>query len=94
LIYCCFFKDKGIDFYTYSDYIEINMDFNVKLTLPILGADSGSLLKWLGLFKAKDNGWKAYQLQHGIIIVYFDNVSKVNKMQISSRTPETIRVCE
>jgi hypothetical protein len=55
------------------------MDFNVKLTLPILGADSG---------------WKAYQLQHGIIIVYFDNVSKVNKMQISSRTPETIRVCE
>jgi hypothetical protein len=89
-----FFKDKGIDFYTYRDYIEISMDFKGKLTLPILGADRGSLFKWLGLPKAKDNGWEAYQMQHGIIVVYFDAIGKVNKIQSSSRTPETMRVCE
>jgi hypothetical protein len=89
-----FFKDKGIDFYTYRDYIEITEAFKGKMSLPILGAQRNSLFKWLGLPKVKDNSWEAYQMQHGMIVVYFDAGGKVNKMLISSKSPETLRVCE
>ena len=89
-----FFKDKGISFYTYRDYIEITEGFKGTLSLPLLGAERNSLYKWLGLPKMKDNAWEAYQVRHGILVVYFDNNGKINKLQISSKTAETLRLCE
>lgn len=89
-----FYKDKGIHFYTYRDYIEINESFKGSLSIPLMGADRGSLFKWFGLPRAKDNAWEAYQVRHGILVVYFNDAGKINKLQISSRTAETLRLCE
>src|SRR4051812_10330796 len=44
-----FYRDKGIFFYTYRDYIEINENFKGVMSLPILGAERSSLSKWFGL---------------------------------------------
>src|SRR6476620_11015657 len=33
-----FYKDKGISFYTYREYIEITENFKGTMTLPLMGA--------------------------------------------------------
>ncbi|MEI2750531.1 MAG: hypothetical protein V9E88_17460 [Ferruginibacter sp.] len=87
-----FLKIRASAFYTYRDYIEITEGFKGTLSLPLLGAERNSLYKWLGLPKMKDNAWEAYQVRHGILVVYFDNNGKINKLQISSKTAETLQV--
>jgi hypothetical protein len=89
-----FFKDKGINFYTYRDYIEITESFKGNLSVPLLGAERSQLFKWFGLPKQKDIGWEVYQVRHGTLIVYYDDSGKVNKLQISSKSAETLRLCE
>ncbi len=89
-----FFKDRGIYFYTYRDYIEIAENYKGALTIPIMGAERSSLFKWLGLPSMKDVAWEAYQMRHGILVVYFNSAGKVNKLQLSSKNAETLRLCE
>lgn len=89
-----FFKDKGIYFYTYRDYIEISENFKGSFTIPLMGADRNSLFKWFGHAQMKDKDWSAYQMRHGLIVVYFDSTGKVNKIILSSKSTETLRVCE
>ena len=89
-----FYKDKGIYFFTERDYIEVREHFKGKLSLPLLGASRSSLFKWLGNPKIKDINWDAYQTKYGILILYYNKAGKINKLQLSNRNAETLKLCE
>jgi len=89
-----FFKDRDIYFYTARDYVEIGPKFKGKLTLPLMGASRGNLFKWLGHPKIKDANWDAFTTAYGILILYYTKANKVNKIQFSTRSTETIQLCE
>ena len=89
-----FYKDKDIYFYTTRDYIEIGPAFKGKLSLPIMGASRNGLFKLLGNPKIKDVKWDAFQTAYGILILYYNSASKVNKIQFSNKTINTIQLCE
>ena len=78
-----FYKDKGIDFYTERDYIEIGQNFKGKLSLPLMGAGRNTLFKWLGYPKIKDVNWDAFQTKYGTLILYYNKVNKIIKLQLS-----------
>ncbi len=87
------YKDKDIYFYTGRDYIEIRDKFKGKLTVPLMGASRTSLFKWLGHPKIKDVYWDAFQMSYGTLILYY-KAGKVNKLQLSTRSSETLSLCE
>lgn len=89
-----FFKDKGVYFYTYRNYIEIRDNYTGTMTFPLMGADRGSLFKWIGLPKVKDNAWEVYQMRYGILVVYFTDGGKINRLILSNKSAETLRLCE
>lgn len=89
-----FYKDKDIYFYTGRDYVEIGPKFKGKLTVPLMGATRGSLFKWLGHPKIKDVNWDAFATSYGILILYYNKLKKVNKIQFSTQSTETIQLCE
>jgi len=89
-----FYKDKDIDFFTERGYIEIGEKFKGKLSLPLIGASRSSLFKWLGLPKIKDVSWDAFQTKYGILILYYSKAGKINKLQMSSKSTDTIKLCE
>lgn len=89
-----FYKDQDIYFYTGRDYVEIGPKFKGKMTIPLMGASRTGLFKWLGNPKIKDVGWDAYTTQYGILILYFTKANKVNKIQFSTKSTETISLCE
>ncbi|MBL7741109.1 MAG: hypothetical protein JNK14_17940 [Chitinophagaceae bacterium] len=89
-----FFKDKDIYFYTSRNYVEIGPKFKGKLTLPLMGANRNALFKWLGVAKIKDVKWDAYTTAYGILVLYYDKANKVNKIQFSTESVETIKLCE
>ena len=89
-----FYKEKGIYFYTSRNYIEIGANFKGKLSLPFMGASRGSLFKWLGYAKIKDINWDAFQTKYGILILYYNKAGKINKLQMSSKSADTIKLCE
>ena len=89
-----FFKDKDIYFYTNRDYIEIGPGFKGKLSLPLMGASRTGLFKWLGHPKIKDVNWDAYATEYGMMILYFTKAGKINKIQMTNQSPETIKLCE
>ncbi len=88
-----FYKDHGINFYTDRNYIEINSNFKGKLSLPLMGSARGSLFRTLGNPKIKDANWDAFQTEYGTVILYYQG-NKVNKIQISSKSTETLKLCE
>ena len=89
-----FYKDKDIYFYTDRDYVEIGPNFKGKLSLPLLGAVRSSLFKMLGNPMIKDVKWDAFQTSYGILILYYDDASKVNKIIFSAQGASTIKLCE
>lgn len=89
-----FYKDKGINIITERGYFEISPSFKGKLSLPLMGAARNSLFKWLGYPKVKDAAWEAFQTKYGIIILYYNSASKVNKVQMSRYGTESIRLCD
>jgi len=89
-----FYKDKDVYFYTTRDYIEIGPAFKGKLSIPLLGASRNSLFKWLGTPQIKDVTWDAFQTAYGVLILYYNNTSKVDKIQFSTQTANTIHLCE
>jgi hypothetical protein len=89
-----FYKDKDIYFYPARNYIEIRQNFKGKLSLPLMGASRGSLFKWLGHPKLKDANWDAFQTKYGILILYYNKAGKINKLQMSSKGTDTIKLCE
>jgi hypothetical protein len=89
-----FYKDKDISFFTERDYIEIGDHFKGTLSLPLMGASRNSLFKWLGNPKIKDISWDAYQTKYGILILYYNKAGKINKLQMSNKNVESIKLCE
>ncbi len=89
-----FYKDKDISFYTSRDYIEIGPTFKGKLSLPLMGAARNALFKWLGNPKIKDVSWDAYSTEYGLMILYFTKANKINKIQMTNQSAETIQLCE
>ncbi|MEO9005119.1 MAG: hypothetical protein ABI288_10295 [Ginsengibacter sp.] len=88
------YKDKDVYFYTGRDYVEIGPAFKGKLSIPLIGASRNDLFKWLGAPQIKDITWDAFQTQYGILILYYDKDNKVNKIQFSTQTANTIHLCE
>ena len=89
-----FYKDKGVYFYTYRDYIDIKANFTGTMSIPLMTTDRKSLFKWLGNPAIRDINWEAYQMRYGCLVVFFDTNGKVNRVVISSRSTETLRLCE
>ncbi len=89
-----FYKDKDVYFYTTRDYIEIGPAFKGTLSVPLMGASRGGLFKVLGNPQIKDVHWDAFQTSYGILILYYNDASKVNKIQFSSESASSIKLCE
>ena len=89
-----FYKDKDVYFYTTRDYVEIGPAFKGTLSLPLMGAARSSLFKLLGTPEIKDVHWDAFQTAYGILILYYDKNSKVNKIQFSTQGASSIHLCE
>lgn len=89
-----FYKDKDVYFYTTRDYIEIGPAFKGKLSIPLMEAPRNGLFKWLGTPQIKDVKWDAFQTAYGILILYYNDAAKVNKIQFSSLSANTIHLCE
>ena len=89
-----FYKDKGISFYTDRNYIEITENYKGTLTPALMGAIRGSLFKILGHPKIKDLSWEAFQTEYGTLVLYYNKAGKINKLQLSSESTETMKLCE
>ncbi len=89
-----YYNDKGIIFFTERNYIEINEKFDGVMTPKLIGADRKSLFALFGYPKIKDITWDAFQMVYGILILYYDKAGKINKIQISSKTVDNIKLCE
>ncbi|WP_336517220.1 hypothetical protein [Pollutibacter soli] len=88
-----FYKDRDLYFYSGRDYIEIREKFKGKLSLPLMGAKRGSLFKYLGNPKLKDATWDAFQTQYGTLVLNYNTAGKVNKIQFSTKSSETLSLC-
>ena len=89
-----FYKDKDIYFYTTRHYIEIGPAFKGKLSIPLMGASRNDLFKWLGSPQIKETKWDAFRTAYGILILYYNNAAKVNKIQFSTESVNSIHLCE
>lgn len=89
-----FYKEKDIYFYTERDYIEIGEKFKGELNPSLMGKSRTSLFSLLGYPKIKETGWDAFQTQYGILILYYNKAGKINKLQMSKQSTDTIKLCE
>ncbi len=89
-----FYKDKDIYFFTERGYIEIGEKFKGQLTPALLGAGRSSLFALLGNPQIKDVDWDAFKTKYGILIVYYNKARKINKLQLSNKGAETLKLCE
>ena len=89
-----YYKDKGISFFTGRDYVEITDKFKGKISLPLIGASRGSLFKWLGHPKIKDDTWDAFQTAYGTLVLHYNKANKVRLMQFSTNNTNTLSLCE
>lgn len=88
------YKDKDIYFYTERDYIEVGEKFKGTLEPALMGVNRSNLFKLLGNPTMKDAGWEAYKTKYGILILYFDAAGKINKLQMSNKGTDSIKLCE
>ena len=89
-----FYKDKDVTFYPSRNYVEVGPAFKGTMTLPLLGAVRDDLFKMLGHPMIKDIKWDAFQTAYGLLILYYDTASKVNKIQFSTENSKTIQLCD
>jgi len=89
-----FYKNRDVYFYTSRGYVEIGPNFKGKLSIPLLGASRNNLFKLLGRPQIKDISWDAFKTNYGVLILYYNKASKVNKIQFSSRSANSIQLCE
>jgi hypothetical protein len=89
-----FYKDKDIYFFTDRDYIEIKEKFQGKFTTPVMGLPRSGLFKILGNPKIKDQDWDAFQMAYGILVLHFNKAGKVNVVQFSTRSTDTLSLCD
>ncbi len=88
------YADKGVTFFPARNYIEIRDNFKGTMEPALMGKSRGSLFGTLGNPKMKDANWDAYQTQYGTLVVYYNKAGKINKLQMSSRGTDTMKLCE
>jgi len=89
-----FYKDKDISFFTDRDYIQIGEKFKGKMTIPLIGAKRGTFFNKLGNPKLSDDGWDAWQMSYGTLVLRYNKLGKVYLIQMSSVTMDAIKLCE
>ena len=89
-----FYKDQDIYFFVSRNYIEIGPNFKGILSVPLLGADRDSLFSLLGSPILKEREWDAFKTSYGILILYYNQENKVNKIQFSTQSESTIQLCD
>ena len=89
-----FYKDKDLTFFTERDYVEIGEHFKGTLSLQLIGASRGSLFKTLGNPHIKDISWDAYQTKYGVLVIYYNKAGKINKLQMSNKSAESLKLCD
>ncbi|HVM87076.1 MAG TPA: hypothetical protein VMT76_02735 [Puia sp.] len=89
-----FFKDRDIKFFLKRQYVEIGPAFKGRLSIPLLGAARGSLFKYFGNVKIKDEKWDAYEMAYGTLVLHYNNANKVNLIQFSTKGTESLELCE
>ena len=88
------YKDRDVVFFTGREYVEIGPNFKGKLSLPLMGGKRGSFFKQLGNPVLKDTNWDAFETQYGCLILYYNSAYKVRMMRFSTKTTQTINLCE
>ena len=88
------YKDKDLYFYSGRDYIEIREKFKGKLSIPLMGAARTGLFKWLGHPKIKDVNWDAFQMAYGTLVLHYNKAGKINLIQFSKKSTDTLSLCE
>lgn len=88
-----YFGDQGVFFFTERNYIEIRSSYKGKCSIA-LGTPRNALFSVLGNPKLKDPSWEAYQTEYGTLVLYFDKDNKLNKIQMSTRGTETLKLCD
>lgn len=88
------YKNQDIYFFVSRNYIEIGPHFKGKLSVPLMGASRGNLFKTLGDPQIKQAAWDAFKTAYGILILYYDQDNKINKIQLSTKSTSTIQLCE
>lgn len=89
-----FYKDKDIYFFPERRYVELGEKFKGKLSIPLFGANRTNLFKILGNPQIKDVNWDAFQTKYGILILYYNQSGKINKIQMSNLGAATLKLCE
>jgi len=88
-----YYSNQGVYFFTERNYIEVRDNFKGNSTIAF-GTPRASLFTMLGNPKLKDAAWEAYQTEYGTLVVYFDKDNKMNKIQMSTKSTETIKLCD
>ena len=89
-----FYKDKDISFFTERDYIEIGHQFKGKLIPQVMGASRTSLFNVLGNPTIKDINWDAFKTKYGVLVLYYNKTGRINKIQMSNKSAENLKLCE
>ncbi len=89
-----YFKDKGVFFHTYRDYIEIKENYIGTISMPLMGSDRTLLFKLLGIPAKKDIRWESYQMRYGSLILFFNEAGKVKSIIITSKNAESLNLCD
>lgn len=89
-----FYKNKGVNFFTGRNYIEINNTYKGKMTPALMGAARGSLFSTLGHPKMKDVEWEAFQTKYGTLIVYYTKANRISKIQMTTKSTDNIKLCD
>lgn len=89
-----YFKDKGVFFHTYRQYIEIKENFNGTISIPLMGANRNHLTKWLGNPVTRDIMWEVYQMRYGSLVLFFNPDGNVNNIVITTKNAESLKMCE
>ena len=88
-----YYGEQGVYFYKERNYIEVRSNFKGKSSIA-LGTPCSALFSVLGNIKLKDPSWEAYQTEYGTLVLYFDKENKLNKIQMSTRSTETLKLCD
>ncbi|MFT3682862.1 MAG: hypothetical protein QM791_21570 [Ferruginibacter sp.] len=89
-----FFKDKDISFFTSRGYIEIGENFKGKLEPALIGVSRSNLFSLLGNPVIKDPTWDAFKTSYGLLVLYYNSTGKINKLQFTNKSAETLKLCE
>jgi hypothetical protein len=89
-----FYKDRDISFYTDRDYVEIGEKFKGTFNVPVMGAKRNTLFKYLGNPKIKDDSWDAFEMSYGTLVLHYNVAGKVKTIQFSTRSTDTLNLCE